>query len=284
MTDGLGPAAAQKVARYLHDRRLAANDLLALSIEDVTRDIGLSERIAGALREQLAHPLSLVDVPEGVELLLPGDEHFPNDLFTEANPPLAPVLWAMSNSSLLAHASQSIAVAGSRDCPESTAQLAYEIGRIASGAGWIVVSGLAQGVDRAAHEGAIAGGSGTIGVLASGLMHAGRSSIPEFVDDVCIVSQFMPTEPWSGPRAMQRNSTIASLASRVIIIAAGVSGGSWEMGQLCLKRSKPLYVLDLDADVAPGNRRLIKSGARPVDPDNLFACLAPEDGQGSLFG
>ena len=79
---------------------------------------------------------------------------------------------------------------------------------------------------------------------------------------------------------MQRNSVIAALSDRVVIAAAGKSGGSWEMAQLCLKKKKSLYVMNFSEDIAPGNQALIKAGGIPLDADELEKCWSdePEDG------
>lgn len=119
--------------------------------------------------------------------------------------------------------------------------------------------------------------------LASGILNTSRSWTPEDPNDVCVVSQFSLTDPWSDPRAMQRNSTIAALADRVLVAAAGTSGGSWEMAQLCLKRQKPLFVLDLATDAAAGNQKLIKAGATPVDPIDPSSLLEELGGPMTLF-
>jgi len=56
------------------------------------------------------------------------------------------------------------------------------------------------------------------------------------------------------------------------------------MGQLCLKRHKPLFVLDVDPSVAAGNQRLIRAGASPLDTNHLDACLdGDSDGPMTLF-
>jgi predicted Rossmann fold nucleotide-binding protein DprA/Smf involved in DNA uptake len=105
-------------------------------------------------------------------------------------------------------------------------------------------------------------------------------------DSVCLVSQFFPSEPWSGPRAMQRNSTIAALSDRVFIAAARDSGGSWEMGRLCLKEEKRLFVLDRQDEGSSGTQKLIAAGATPVSEDNLdliFETQLLTKDQDSLF-
>ena len=173
-TDGLGPAAAQKIARYLEQQRCGAEMLLDLEIDVLTRDVGLSASVALALAEQLRQPVELPNELDEVELLTPNDEQFPNSRFTTANPPLTPVLWAMGNRSLLAGNAPAVAIAGSRDASDEILERARDIATQLSQSGWLVVSGLAQGVDSAAHEGALRGRAGTIGVLASGIANRSR--------------------------------------------------------------------------------------------------------------
>lgn len=283
ITAGLGPAAAQKIGRYLDDQQLTLSALVELDADALQHRIGLSASVAAALQFQLRDPVELPHVPDGVEFLTPGEDRFPNTRFRDANPPLPPVLWATASTHLLIHKGPTLAVSGSRRTTAEIMQLVEGIAVDASRRGWMVVSGLAQGVDSAAHSGALAGRTGTIGVLASGIANTARAWTPDEVDDICIVSQFAPEDPWSGPRAMQRNSVISALADRVLVAVAGTSGGSWEMAQLCLKRRKPLFVLDLDDEVASGNQKLIRAGAVAVDPAEPGLLLSEIDGPMTLF-
>jgi DNA processing protein len=266
-TSGLGPVAAQRLAVGLRDVNLAVEDLMHRTPEELSDGFGLSDSLAHALAYELEHAWNLrVDDPE---LLLPGDEAYPNGRFLDAVPPLPVALWAIGLCSLLDNRRPSLGVAGSRDAVDELLELTHRLAGISATQGWDVVSGLAAGVDSAAHQGAVDSGGSTIGVLANGLSARSRHWQPENLDDVCVVSQFAPSEPWSGPRAMQRNATIAALSDRVFITAAGDRGGSWETGQLCLKKRKPLYVLDVDTDTAAGNQRLIRGGATAVSADEL---------------
>ena len=283
VTDGLGPASAQKILKYLDRRELPASALADMEAEQLQFAIGLKAGVAVKLQIQLRSPVAAPDAPEGVELLVPCDDRFPIDRFRDANPPLPPLLWASADTALLRHGGPALAVAGARDTTDSVLDLVHDIGRTASRRDWLIVSGLAQGVDSAAHTGALAGPTGTIGVLACGIANTSRSWMPDDTEAMCIVSQFGLHEPWSGPRAMQRNSVIAGLADRVLVAAAGTSGGSWEMAQLCLKRRKTLFVLDLEPEVAPGNRALIRAGAIPVDPLDLERLFAELDEPTTLF-
>jgi len=274
-TDGLGPVGAQKIAHVLDEKQASVLMLVGLDASGLAGEFGLSERLAYAVEQQLLAPISLPDVPEGVELVVPGDEHFPNRRFLTAVPPIPPVLWCGGERSLLAFAGSSLGIAGSRETSEDVLELVYHLASEASRSGWLVVSGLAQGVDSEGHRGGINGRTGTVGVLASGIVNSSRSWQPDDLDQLCVVSQFAPSDPWTGPRAMQRNGVIAALSDRVVVAAAGMSGGSYEMAQLCLKRKKPVYVFDLPPDVAEGNQRLIRDGAIPLDPTGPSDCLTP---------
>jgi len=286
-TRGIGPAKAQEFAQ-----RLAAQGRDIVELDNFTTGdpgdaavefTGLSDellfRLLQALRED--------GFPESRDerLLLPGDNAYPNSRFLDANPPLPVALWAIGRTSLLDDGRPSLGIAGSRSAGEDLLALTHQLGSLAVRQGWKVISGLAAGVDSAGHQGALDAGGDTIGVMASGVDQGGRHWQPESLEDVCIVSQFQPRIPWSGPGAMQRNATIAALSDHVVIIAAGESGGSWEMGQLCLKKKKPLFVLDVRGDEGPGNQKLIRAGARAVTRDDLASVFnyEPPATQTTLF-
>jgi DNA processing protein len=280
-TAGLGPAAAQKIARHLRATGNSIADLRRYDRASVEQ-IGLSASVAAALQRQLAAPIAPPDASDGLELLVPGDAGYPNLRFIDANPPLPVVLWASGNTELLNFPGPSLAVAGSRDADDGILEWVEALAVDAGRAGWLVVSGLAKGVDSAAHRGALAGPVGTVGVLASGLSAGSTVTLDRDWAKTCSVSEFSPEDSWSGRRAMQRNSTIAALSDRVVIAAAGTTGGTWEMGQMCLKRKKPLFVFDLDHALAPGNCRLIRAGAIPLATDGLSVCLSDGDADGPM--
>ena len=286
-TSGLGPAKAQQIAQRLATTGRDITDLCDFLTGEHDNEVegltGLPSRLVAGLLQSLREDNSRRTSDE--RLLLPGDERYPNTRMLDATPPLPVALWAVGRTSLLDDDRTSIAVAGARSASEELLEVAYHLGGEAARAGWKVVSGLAAGVDSASHQGALDAGGDTIGVMASGLDNGGRHWRPDSLDEVCMVSEFPPEAPWSGPRAMQRNATIAALSDKVVVIAAGESGGSWEMGQLCLKKEKPLFVLELTPDVASGNRRLIRAGAQPFAPDDFANVLrhVPPETQTTLF-
>ena len=271
--EGLGSAKFQAVAKLLSAQRQCAASLLGLDASGVSRLVGLKSDLATKLVDQLISPLKVPVNQDEIRLVLPDDDGYPNFRFLSAVPALPAYFWVTGSISLLSREYKTIGIAGSRDTSSEVVELVESFARKASKSGWLIVSGLAKGVDTAAHNGAIDGGTGTIGVLAGGILKAGADLLRSELDGIAIVSEFEPLVPWSGPRAMQRNSTIAGLSDRVLVAASGVSGGSWEMAQLCLKKKKDLYVFDLPEDVAPGNHKLIKAGAKALDPEDFSAGL-----------
>jgi len=280
ITSGFGPAKCQHVWRRLEDLGHTADVLVGMDETSLAETLSLSVGDAMSLEEQFR---SLIPVPSDNDrwrVRVPGDEGFPNTRFGSASPPLSAVLWMSGAVELAAVSTKALGISGSRDASEEVLEIAEDIGRMAGRDGILVVSGLAAGVDSAAHRGALRTSTGTIGVLASGIAHAGNVTELDEDAQLCLVSEFPPDDPWAPRRAMQRNATIAALSDRVVIVAASSSGGTWEMGQLCLKRRKSLFVVDLPREIAEGNQLLIRSGATPLAVQELDACLQfDEDGE-----
>lgn len=268
LTKGFGYVKAQTVAKRIQTLGKNVSDLASMTVDEICESFGLPVTVTYELVSQLANPVSISkEIDE--RLVLPGDDNFPNELFLNASPPMPVALWVEGDVSLMRSTLPRLGIAGSRNTSEEILNLTQRLAGLAVRKNWVIVSGLAIGVDSAAHQGAIDHGGATVGVLASGILKISEIWKPSDFENVCFVSEFFPEKNWTGQQAMQRNGTIASLSDRVFIAASGKSGGSWEMGQLCLRRNKPLFVLDLTEDEAPGNRRLIKAGGVSVSPNDL---------------
>jgi DNA processing protein len=271
-TPGIGPARLRRVAEELTQRRLGVEELVGAPLR-VLLEMGLGEKLAPLAAESLAEPPPVPSLPDGLNLLTPDDELYPRRRLEESAPPLPAVLYVSGSTSLFN--TPSIAVVGSRHPHPEARDAADAVARRAATSGKVIVSGLAQGIDEVGHTAALDCGGNTIAVLAEGIPQSlrARQLVEQFPSEVLVVSQFEPDEVWTPARAMQRNSTVAALADAVVIAASDISGGSWEMGRLCLKHGKRLFVLDFGPDVAPGNRRLIASGGIPLSPSDAAEAL-----------
>lgn len=163
----------------------------------------------------------------------------------------------------------SISFCGARDASEKGIEAAALCARTACKNSFIVTSGNARGVDRAAHREALENGGATILVLPEGFDHF---RVPAELRDVwdwarvLIVSQFEPRTVWKSYHAMARNKVIMGLSCAMIVVEAGEKGGTRAAGEEALKLEIPLFAVDygFDEGVAPGNRALIARGAKPL--------------------
>ena len=145
---------------------------------------------------------------------------------------------------------KSIAFSGSRKASKYSLEKTYEIAKDLSNAGYNIVSGFAKGVDMAAHLGALEGKGTTTVVLSNGILKFQDRNLREKIKDLeknvndkmLVISEYPMGMPWFARNAMNRNWTIASLAEKVFIIESEMDGGTFAMGELCLKKKKPLYV------------------------------------------
>lgn len=145
---------------------------------------------------------------------------------------------------------KSIAFSGSRKASKYSLEKTYKIAKDLSNAGYNIVSGFAKGVDMAAHLGALEGKGTTTVVLSNGILKFQDRNLREKIKDLennvndkmLVISEYPINMPWFARNAMNRNWTIASLAEKVFIIESGMDGGTFAMGELCLKKKKPLYV------------------------------------------
>jgi DNA processing protein len=174
-----------------------------------------------------------------------------------------------------------IAVVGSRRATRYGLQLAVEIGRRLGQAGWPVVSGLALGVDAAAHRGCLEAGGHAIAVLGSGIdvwyPRSNRTLGNAILDQGgAVISEFGPgvaPEPWRFP---YRNRIISGLSSVVIVVEAAVRSGALITANLATAHGREVIAVpgDIDRPTSAGCNLLIRDGAHPlVDLDELLELL-----------
>jgi DNA processing protein len=162
-----------------------------------------------------------------------------------------------------------VSFCGARDASDKGIEAAALCARTASRRRFVITSGNARGVDRATHREALVAGGYTILVLPEGMEHFRIA--PELRDvwdwtRVLVLSQFEPRAVWRSYYAMDRNKTIMGLSCAMVVVEAGEKGGTRAAGEDALKLRIPLFAVDygFDETVAPGNRELIKKGAKPL--------------------
>lgn len=196
-----------------------------------------------------------------------GDPDYPSRLLVILGEKAPNQLFLKGNKSLLDE--HAISFCGARNASDKGIQAAALCARTAAHKHFVVTSGNARGVDRATHQEALLQGGATVIVLPEGMDHFRIA--PELRETwdwsrVLVVSQFDKNAVWRSYNAMDRNKTIMALSCAMIVVEAGEKGGTRSAGEDALRLRIPLFAVDygFDETVAPGNRELIKKGAKPL--------------------
>jgi len=196
-----------------------------------------------------------------------GDPEYPARLLVVLGEAAPDRLYLRGNRALLDE--HSISFCGARNASERGIEAAALCARTAVREGFVITSGNARGVDRATHREALIKGGSTVIVIPEGMSHFRIA--PELRDDwdwsrVLVVSQFDEGAVWRSYNAMDRNKTIMALSCAMVVVEAGEKGGTRSAGEDALRLRVPLFAVDygFDEKVAPGNRELIKRGAKPL--------------------
>ena len=195
----------------------------------------------------------------GIEILLRGDENFPGPL--RAADDLPPALFA-SRVLPAGTWSDSAAIVGTRapsaEARYLTLQLAMKLAR----AGRTVVSGLALGIDTAAHTGALSAHGVTAAVLGSGLLNvypeANRPLAERIRERGALISELHPRWGANAQRLVSRNRIISGLSRAVIVVESNADAGAMYTARFAKEQGRLVYTFDLPAS---GNQSLIKDGA-----------------------
>jgi len=204
------------------------------------------------------------DTPRGVLAL--GDGDYPDALLQTADPPL--LLYLNGHRELLNR--PGIAIVGSRSASPQGCDNARGLARERSQAGWCIVSGLALGIDGAAHEGALLGPGSTIAVVGTGL----DSDYPKrhqklarrIAHDGLLVSEYpLGTAPLAG-NFPQRNRLIAGLTRGTLVVEAALQSGSLIPARLAAEAGREVFAIpgSIHASLSRGCHQLIQQGAKLV--------------------
>ncbi len=199
----------------------------------------------------------------GVSVHALGDIGFPSALAADVEPPQ--LLCALGDVSLLDQVG--VAVVGTRRCSASGRSIARDLGGACADQGIIVVSGLALGIDGAAHEGVLAHNGAPIGVVASGLDVPYPSRHRDLWARVgsagVLISESplgMPPQKWRFPA---RNRIIAALSSIVVVVESGEHGGSMSTVVEALDRDRVVMAVPgpIHHAQSAGTNQLLAEGA-----------------------
>jgi len=164
-----------------------------------------------------------------------------------------------------------VAVVGTRRCTRYGIDLAEAFGVAIARSGWTTVSGLARGIDAAAHRGCLRGGGHAVAVLGSGIDVCYPEENRPILDEIlaeggAVVSEYPPGTPPDRWRFPARNRIIAAMSSAVVVVEAAKTGGALITARLAAEIGRPVFVVpgDVDRPASEGCNLLIRDGANPV--------------------
>jgi DNA processing protein len=171
-----------------------------------------------------------------------------------------------------------VGIVGTRRCTAYGLELAEAYGRAVAATGWLVVSGLARGIDGAAHRGMVSSAGVGVAVLGCGIDVTYPREHRRLGEQIleaggAIVSEYPPGSRPDAWRFPPRNRIIAGLSAAVVVVEAAKTGGALITAVKAAEYGIPVFAMpgDVDRRTSEGTNRLIRDGAFPVlDPDDLI--------------
>ena len=240
-----------------------------------SRELRAIDGIGGEVADQIANWENFVDLPAelqrvrdfGAEVITQESSAYPRQLREIHAPPIVLYVWG----ELQERDNHAIGIIGARRTThygtESAKKLAYQLAY----AGLTVISGLARGIDTAAHQGALAAKGRTIAVIGSGLLQLyppENRVLAEKIRDGrgAVVTEFsMEIEPDRQTFPM-RNRIIAGWSHGILVVEAGLNSGALITAAQALEQGRSVYAVPghINAPSAMGSNRLIQQGAKLV--------------------
>ena len=206
----------------------------------------------------------------GVYIVTIEDECYPVALREIHDPPIC--LYVRGDLSALRASAQSIAMVGSRVTTHYALEMATALATEAARSGWTVVSGLARGIDTAAHTAAVAAGGRTLAILGSGFNYIYPSENTELANRIAasggaLVSEFPINVRPDRRNFPMRNRIISGLSRGTLVVQAGLNSGSLITAAQALEQGRTVFAVPGNADTPyfKGCHALIRDGARLVE-------------------
>lgn len=266
LLEGLGPQSLRKLLLAFGSPRdilsAGARDLAAVvpsGVAAAIRDGGASDEDLNKVSQWLIDPAN--------QILTFADASYPRQLLEIADPP--PLLYVKGQVELLNQ--PGFAIVGSRNATAQGLGNAEAFAITLSNAGLTIVSGLALGVDAAAHRGGLAGAASTIAVIGTGLDVVYPARNRELAHQIAaqgvLVSEFALGTPPVASNFPRRNRLICGMSRGVLVVEAAVSSGSLITARLAADQGRDVFAIpgSIHSPLAKGCHTLIKQGAKLVE-------------------
>jgi DNA processing protein len=214
------------------------------------------------------------------DIVVLGDPRFPSLLLHTADPPL--LLYALGRVELLS--APSVAIVGSRNATPQGLDHARDFARALSERGLTIVSGMAKGIDGAAHDGALAGRGSTVAFVGTGLDRVYPSGhavlMRRITQQGVVASEYALGTPPRQEHFPRRNRLIAGLARGTLVVEAALESGSLITARLAVECGRDVFAIpgSIHSPQTRGCHRLIQEGAKLVETaEDVLRELLPGD-------
>lgn len=265
LTPGLGNEGQRKLLQVFGSPTAVLQQPLS-SLNQYLRQPVLQAITAGVDESAIAATASWLDDPLN-RILTVADADYPQALLNIPDPPL--LLYIKGRLDLLN--TPSLAIVGSRNATTQGLRNAEAFAQSASVAGLCIISGLAQGIDAAAHRGGLQAAGASVAVVGTGLDKVYPASNRELAHQLaqqgCIVSEFplgTPPLPANFPR---RNRIISGLSLGCLVVEASLQSGSLITARMALEQGRDVFAIpgSIHSPQSKGCHSLIKQGAKLVE-------------------
>lgn len=212
----------------------------------------------------------------GASVITQESPEYPRLLREIHNPPIVLYVWG----TLTDHDQHAIGVVGSRHTSHYGLECAKKLSYQLAYSGLTVVSGLARGIDTAAHQGALAAKGRTVAVLGSGLNKLyPKENLPlaeKITESGAVVTEFSMDVKADVQSFPMRNRIVSGWGSGVLVVEAGFNSGALITASQALEQGRSVYAVpgQIDRPSAAGSNRLIQQGAKLVtDASDIFEDL-----------
>ncbi len=266
------PGIGNLLFKRLIDRFETPERVFKASVRELSEVNGISSGMAARLRKHKTpdHVISDFETTlrNNCRILCMNDDGYPEMLREIPDPP--PVLYIYGQLPDKPH----IAIVGSRNATRYGIKNAERIAGELVAVGGCVVSGLARGVDTAAHNGALNKNGPTVAVLGSGLGNIypfeNRELAYKIALDGAVISEFPYMSPPEAKNFPQRNRIISGLSAGTLVVEAAQKSGSLITARLAAEQNREVFALpgDVSSFKSAGTHSLLKQGARLVEGAN----------------
>lgn len=275
-TRGLGPRSWTRLLRHFGSAYAAIRQIPQWGEARVSSDKA-AQVAAGSWRVTAMEEWNAARTLDA-HIVLWHDAHYPELLRQLPDAPA--LLYCRGDMSLLK--APALAVVGARNCTEEGMRMAATIARQLADCGVTIISGMAHGIDRAAHIAAMRGVGKSVAVLGTGMdivyPPSNKDIFENLSDSGLVATEFAPgTKPLTTNFPI-RNRVISGLALGVLVVEAALRSGSLITARLALEQNREVYAVpgSPSASASKGCQELVRQGARPVfSAEHVLQDMAP---------